>query len=142
MRQIKFRAWDKNKKAFVDNVCLTGQSVFMARTSPEFNELVDKWYREKGDILGGNYAEIDYTDWYAFEDIEVSFFTGFTDVEHKDIYEGDFDEAGNVVEFSNGCWNLNGDRPLSTFHPLFKISGNIFENPNSTTERAATRPLI
>lgn len=54
----------------------------------------------------------------------VGQFTGFKDKNDKDIYEFDRDKAGNVVEFLNGCWCLNGDRPLTSD---FEIHDNIWE---------------
>ena len=58
-------------------------------------------------------------------------FTGLADKNGKEIYEGDCDSVGNVVEFLNGCWCLNGDRPLYGFG--FEVSGNIYENPELIT---------
>lgn len=59
----------------------------------------------------------------------VGQYTGLKDKNGKEIYEGDKDEFGNVVEFVNGSWCLNGDRPLCIFINSFEIAGNIYEQP-------------
>jgi uncharacterized phage protein (TIGR01671 family) len=70
-------------------------------------------------------------------------FTGFTDRNGKEIYEGDIFKSGeykwDYVEFENGRWqvHLRGARVFSVFE-LFDgfpkvaypvVIGNIFENP-------------
>lgn len=55
----------------------------------------------------------------------VGQYTGENDDIGNRIFEGDKDKNGNVVQFVNGCWCLNGDRELATFS--FTIAGNIHD---------------
>ena len=85
---VNFLAWDKNKKEFVHNVVISNSSRFATRSSDEFNKLVNDYYKSKGDILHGDYAEIDYTDWYAINDVEIFNNTRLKDCEGTEIFEG------------------------------------------------------
>ena len=69
---MKFTAWDKLEKRFRNDVVISPNgAIHIDRSSPDFNKMVNKWYRKRGDILGGDYAEIDYTDWYGQTNIEI-----------------------------------------------------------------------
>ena len=62
----------------------------------------------------------------------VGQFTGFTDCEGKEIYEGDVNTNGGVLEFSNGAWWFrykdNSGAMLNDYtHTLTKIIGNIHD---------------
>lgn len=71
---IKFKAWDKRENRYRDDVVIGSNGhPHIVRSSPEFSKMVNRWYKKRGDILGGDYAEIDYTDWYAIEYIEIQF---------------------------------------------------------------------
>ena len=52
-------------------------------------------------------------------------YTDFVDKNGTKIYEGDsLGHKDNIVEFSFGCWNINGDRPLymmAKHHVVVKI---------------------
>ena len=56
-------------------------------------------------------------------------YTDYKDKNNIQICEGDIiNNERNSEEFSNGCWNLNGDIPLSHFKKdSLEIIGNIYE---------------
>jgi len=71
--EIKFKAWDKKEQRYRDDVVLTqsGNPQIM-RTSPEFKKAVTKMYKNLGSFIPeGDYYELDFTDFYAIENIEI-----------------------------------------------------------------------
>lgn len=115
MREIKFRAWDKENKAFMPN---------------EGYAICD------GDVMGlryGNEMEDVLTD-----QVEIMQYTGLKDVNGKDIYEGDivvvvsqyWGQLGNryEVKFRKGVFTTKYDL-LSGISPSTSVIGNIHENP-------------
>jgi len=120
MRPIKFRVWDKKHKMMLPlddlDFVLTSNGVFERRTR-DYHE--DEYY---------------WTDQY-----ELMQFTGLTDKNGKEIYEGDIliDEANRkrIVVFDYGAFKVmwNNDNPTQlNLYPLNKhweVVGNIHENP-------------
>ncbi len=113
-RIIKFRVWDINipkNEGELENP--TGM-------------MVDHDYVIKSDYLidgiSGKYP--------------IMQFTGLTDKNSKEIYEGDITDAGETVIFQNGCFrttfedNRQGNAILTEARTrLMEIIGNTFENP-------------
>jgi hypothetical protein len=109
MRPIKFRAWDEDNKRM-----FTPQRI---------------------DADGDNKVY----DGYGCYDMPVMQFTGLTDKNGKEIYEGDIliDEANRkrIVVFDYGAFKVmwNNDNPTQlNLYPLNKhweVVGNIHENP-------------
>ena len=54
-------------------------------------------------------------------------YSGMTDQTGQKIFEGDYYSKGNIVEFSFGCFNINGDRLLSEICNKIMIIGNIHD---------------
>lgn len=96
-REIKFRAWDFVNKEMIDWEGITSHSDTM------YSVLVE---RLRCDVMQ---------------------YTGLKDKNGTEIYEGDvINSKGNIVEFSFGCFNINGDRPV--YATNCEVIGNIYEN--------------
>ncbi|MGX6426499.1 YopX family protein [Lactiplantibacillus argentoratensis] len=128
---IKFRAWDKvqNKMLLPDNIEFIHGQAYWAEASTDGNG----GYSNDGkvDVIG------------ALFDLEQ--FTGLTDVNGKDIYEGDivhvvtgdgYRRTGKVVfEQEQGCYMVdNGwDKyPFNRFgyeRDTLEVLGDVHENP-------------
>ena len=120
MREIKFRAWDKEKKIMgeVLGIDILHKEIFFSNEDANCYEHTD------------------------FKDIELMQYTGLKDKNNKEIYEGDivklranhrigvikyYDEWGAfVIEYIK-------PRPLAVLGNYYKenieILGNIYENP-------------
>jgi len=121
MRQIKFRAWDKKTKEYFHI-----SELWNSGTNPEcFN--FDGWT----DNFGNN---------GRLKDIVIEQFTGLTDVNGKDIYDGDIvrckneyqgtDYTGKVMFFNGGfCVWTGGFRNYVWEDMIPEIIGNVHENP-------------
>jgi len=86
---------------------------------------------------------VDKNDYEKWDDLVFQQFTGFTDRNGKEIYEGDIFKKSvykwEPVEFENGQWqaNLQGCRVYSLYELFYdvpkgdypEVVGNIFENP-------------
>lgn len=116
MRDIKFRAWDKNKKAFVDPKNLLHGSIW-------------------GDGEK-NSAQLTYSS-----DVYLMQYTGLKDKNGKEIYEGDIVMRhekfclGRIcqVVFQMGSFELHcsaiGAFNMEHSTEIMEIIGNIYQNP-------------
>ena len=120
MRTLKFRIWDPSEK----------KMHYPDPDSYERHFLIDPSDGEVYDGNGNPYDEI----------LVANEFTGYTDKNDNDIYEGDIFKGSTYfwdeVEFSDGrfCVNLRGAR-VYDLDELFgegydpEVIGNIYENP-------------
>lgn len=130
MREIKFRAWHKEKKEIVD----AEEIDFMNKVI----NYIDNDYENNRQEIRGAY----------FEDIELMQYKGLKDMREKEIYEGDivklranhgigvikyYDEWGAfIVEYIK-------PRPLAVlgmnyYKEDIEVLGNIYENPELIKE--------
>ena len=129
MREIKFRAWHKEKKLMLDVATIE--------------------FREDGTCEGArcNHPLIHGGNWYYYldEDIKLIQYTGLKDKNGKEVYEGDIVECYvdgikeiSKVEFFEGCFCIRAKNNDPDYIPCLctvdtnqtlEIIGNIYENP-------------
>ena len=120
MREIKFRAWHKEKKIMgeVLGIDILHKEIFFSN----------------GDVDCCGFADLKY--------IELMQYTGLKDKNNKEIYEGDilfesFGEKYYKVVFENGSFRaeFEGDFEEHSFDLIdvvaqgCEVVGNIYENP-------------
>jgi len=123
MREIKFRAWLKEKKEMIDNA------------RPDF-------FCKQLHYLRGNSAGGQDVLGVSTEDIELMQYTGLKDMREKEIYEGDVLSNGNdekpyKVIFENGSYRAEFEEDFEEYSfdlidvvaQGCEIIGNIYENP-------------
>lgn len=121
MRKIKFRSWDNNDRLMHDVIVLQ-RDEFVA--IPEVGP--DGWELRKRKLSAVNLMQ----------------FTGLTDKNGKEIYEGDvvrklstslLEDMVGVVEFQRGRYILRKGNITETFGAVngafLEVIGNIYENP-------------
>lgn len=123
MREIKFRAWLKEKKEMIDNA------------RPDF-------FCKQLHYLRGNSAGGQDVLGVSTEDIELMQYTGLKDMREKEIYEGDilfesFGEKYYKVVFENGSFRAEIEEyslDLMDVAHCCEIIGNIYKNPELIKE--------
>lgn len=127
MREIKFRAWHKEKKKMLSygelfNIDCSGEYPFLALAAGHYEDCIEPLK------------------------VELMQYTGLQDTNGVDIYEGDIINAeyrnewsvekiyGNVMFSDNGCFYLSVTENEGVIFPLLcedtiEVIGNIYENP-------------
>jgi uncharacterized phage protein (TIGR01671 family) len=128
MREIKFRAWDKEYKKMMEwGKQLKGLTQNGIKTVMSYN------------------SEDSWSDCYNLKDIELMQYTGLKDKNGKEIYEGDivkyFDNKEHIVvvenikELGTGMYLKRVGSGYYTLNPSVirdyevEVIGNIYENP-------------
>ncbi len=128
MREIKFRAWVKDRKAIFEVISID-------YVSKKVTYIVER----TGHLLNIRHDK--------FNDVELMQYTGIKDKDNKEIYEGDilfesFGERYYKVVFENGSFRaeFKGDFEEYSFDLIdvvaqgCEIVGNIYENPELIKE--------
>ncbi len=130
MREIKFRAWDKNdKRIFINPQMIDFYNKIIGYMQYQTEYMPDTSYS-----IPVGFEEFEYS--------ELMEWTGLCDKNGEDIYEGDilfesFGEKYYKVIFENGSFRaeFNGDFEEYSFDLIdvvaqgCEIVGNIYENP-------------
>lgn len=133
MREIKFRAWDKENEIYFYNV----QDAYDTLSG----------FVKYDDGEDADYDECCFGDFLNNKRYDVEQFTGLTDVNCKEIYEGDiihgYDQEPDrydgyigssvidVVNFKNGAFWIGDSwyKVMVMTPPIVEVIGNVHENP-------------
>lgn len=137
MRQIKFRAWDKENKKMLH---FANENNEVDHCS-EYNELTFSWDWKRDGAKEPSFGDLDM----SYTEVELMQFTGLLDNHGKEIYERDIVRENTeafgvsklmyVVGFERGHFTLTEigsgyDRMgIWNVNTNMEIIGNIYENP-------------
>jgi hypothetical protein len=136
---MEYRIWDKDQKKYIKDAVITQDgAINILRSNEKLNEIINKYYLDEGDILGGDYTVIDYTDWYGINTCVIEKCVGSLDKNGKKIYENDIiltDEAGwcGFVVFEHGSFTIIDDKGGYAWMPNWErceVIGNRNSNLN------------
>ena len=131
MRTIKFRVWDKGKKKYIPNDVWA----LLPDGEPSFGVMINDWE---------NYQVGEY--FYPHAQL-LEQFTGLLDKDGVEVFEGDYDEEGNMVDYCQTCLgyqffqidiptrhilfchNCDGNFMIQDYLSEFKVKSNIHDTP-------------
>ena len=121
MKEIKFRAWDKEEK----KIYLVYKWALANHDSGAIKLLKNNGYPEK-------------VEWQSLGSVELMQYTGLKDKNDKEIYEGDIVRYGEEefdiapIVFSGGAFCIK-IFTLYSYLLHVEIIGNVYENPELLT---------
>lgn len=156
MRTIKFRAWDKKEKKIFNVMQLGFKFDVDNYNHTAWADLDGRWGRawlnEHGEKRGNSWSG----QKREAEDIELMQFTGLTDKNGKEIYEGDIVETPKGIKYgvfwsptktkfalkTANVWTiyLAGAQRQWIYRAMesatkFEVIGNIYENPELLNQK-------
>jgi uncharacterized phage protein (TIGR01671 family) len=114
MREIKFRAWDAERKTMRRSVGFSD------------SDCGRRWQRETYMVDDG--SDFSSSNWIPMQ------FTGLKDKNGKEIYEDDiitYERSGNKVQRRVQWHYTVSGYPMLSYNPFdIEVIGNIYENPD------------
>jgi len=137
MREIKFRAWDKEKNKMIYSDETYPRSVY------KFDFEILKDYKFTLNKMTDRFNVVDeegddyYIETYSPVDADIMQYTGLKDKNGKEIYEGDILlccelEINGTVFFNEGCFRVQWENCIEDLYEncdVYEVIGNIYENP-------------
>ncbi|MBS6025971.1 MAG: hypothetical protein KIB00_18040 [Paeniclostridium sordellii] len=136
MRDIKFRAWDKEKNKMIYSDETYPGSIYKFGFEM-FNNY--KLSLSKCTDRSGRIFNVDNEGVLIFNpvDADIMQYTGLKDKNGKEIYEGDILlccelEINGTVFFNEGCFRVQWENCIEDLYEncdVYEVIGNIYENP-------------
>lgn len=137
MKDIKFRAWDKEKNKMIYSDETYPRSVY------KFDFEILKDYKFTLNKMTDRFNVVDeegddyYIETYSPVDADTMQYTGLKDKNGKEIYEGDILlccdlEINGTVFFNEGCFRVQWENCIEDLCEncdVYEVIGNIHENP-------------
>ncbi|SFL39565.1 phage uncharacterized protein TIGR01671 [Gracilibacillus orientalis] len=121
MREIKVRGYAIEE--MIGSQWMYGTGIFVRTFTDEFAKLAGKKHE---------YFIFMDSGWMEVHGESIGQYTGLTDKNGKEIYEGDFvivdNTWGDVVRYHQGCFMVDDD-VLGAIHSFSEVQRNIYENP-------------
>ena len=127
MREIKFRAWERSRNTMIHNA-IEYELLHLAKPTHSTDD--------KFNNIGFSPQEIEY--------FEIMQFTGLSDKNGKEIYEGDLvkfkGSVFSVVYRKNEfiCIDKKDTHYIYPYYEAIELIGNIYENPSLLTPKQIT----
>ena len=139
MREIKFRAWDKNKNCWFKPV----YEAYKGNLFDLFIELSGNMVVHTSKGIEGNFINSDNNIKFWSDRFELMQYTGLHDKNGKEIYEGDIvkfaphysgddwkKEYIEIIEFEDGSFNYSLCNIGYIDEPAYcEVIGNMHQNP-------------
>ncbi|MDD5589166.1 MAG: YopX family protein [Candidatus Nanoarchaeia archaeon] len=134
MREIKFRAWDTEKKKWINQT--NKYPFWIIGETTVFDLLKQYSIQDFNNIEIMQYTGLkDNTKWEELSKKEQNDWLSFSIKEKwegREIYENDIIKRGDTISaiiFENGCFTLQKGGSICDVVKPMKIIGNIYENP-------------
>lgn len=129
LENFDFRLWDNSNQSYIrSGLNSKGDTILPVITKIPFLQksilkILQINKNNEVNIIDSSYYIDEFTDSFVIQrDIEIEFYTGYTDKNGNKIYVGDIIKYGEVIDI------VTDDKPKNEYLKVFEVIGNIHQN--------------